>query len=323
LTASPSTEPTTIPRATPLAESTEPKPPRIRGGILPDDLRPGEYLLVLETTGDPASYRSLELWASTGFRVGSVLEGNISSAAISRDGALLAVRKYYPDDPLGSSDEYLVFNTTQAVPLPSWGEVQGGATGIQMEWRPDGEGLGIAHKWDAYFLPLGSTSPIRLTDCEALLDGSDCAYPSWSPDGTELLFTVDVPGPDLEQEGVYVLVSKCFATPSECTMAARGPLPRLKYFPRWSPDGKLIAGVGGSDRSIVVISYPKLEVLRTVPTDAIGPAAVAFSPDSRRIAFDSDCTVSILSIDTWETTTIASDSDECRDPVVVGWIEVK
>jgi hypothetical protein len=320
---SPSTEPATIPRVTPLAESTEPKPPRISGGILPADLPPGEYLLVLETTGDPASYRSLELWASTGSRVASVLGGNISSAAISRGGALLAVRKYSPDEPLGSSATYLVFNTAEGVPPPSWGEVQGGATGIQMDWRPDGEGLAIPYKWDVYFLPLGSTSPTRLTDCEALLEGSDCGDPSWSPDGAELLFSVDVPGPDFEQEGVHILASRCFPDPSECTVAARGPLPGLKYFPRWSPSGNLIAGVSGSDRSLVVISYPQLELLGVVSTDGIGPSALAFSPDSRHIAFDTDCEVHILTIDTWQSTTFASDSDECRDPVVVGWIEVK
>jgi len=325
LTASSSPESTIIPRATPLAESTEPKPPRISGGILPADLPPGEYLLVLETTGDPASYRSLELWASTGSRVGSILEGNVSSAAISRDEALLAVRKYYPDDPLASSDEYLVFNTTEAVTLPSWGEVQGGATGIQMEWRPDGAGLGIPHKWDIYFLPLGSASPIRLTDCEALLDDSDCDDPSWSPDGQALVFSLLVPGAgsDLAGQGAYILSLACTESPSACTQRAIGPLPRVAGHTTWSPDGSMIAGTTADEDELAVVAYPELGLLRVVPIKGLGPLGVRFSPDSRRIAFDSECTVNILSIDTWETTTIVSDSDECRDPVVVGWIEVK
>ena len=297
-------------------------------GFLPADLPSGEYLLILEETGRQEAPRSLNIWALSGRRMGEILSGYISSAAISLDGDLLAVREYSPNDPMHSSANYHVFSLTGPQDLPDWGEVQGSPSALQMAWRPDGAGLAIPNEWDVYYLPLGSDTPTPITQCEALLEGADCVWPSWSPSGESLVFAVSVGGPDLEGEGAYILSTRCIDTPRECTMSALGPLPEIRWLTAWSPKGNHIAGMSANDE-VVVLTYPDPTVLRVVPTSHLeegypypggGIDTLVWSPDGRTLALDIGCKVHLLSIDTWELTPIPND---CRDPWIVGWIEVR
>ena len=103
----------------------------------------------------------------------------------------------------------------------------------------------------------------------------DDANPSWSPDGTMLAFTSErAPDPDRDNNSdVFVVEARQGGTPRQLTRWAGPDGGR----PAWSPDGKLLAYLQGSE---AILSAYSLDKLAVVPVDG-GAARVLTAATDR------------------------------------------
>ncbi len=210
-----------------------------------------------------------------------------------------------------------------------------------MEASPDDRTLAfstVMPQQDLYVVDAGGGTPTQLTD-----DPEKDRFPSWSPDGKEIVF-MSQRGPRYEFWGIHPDGSglrQLTQTDAEAMWGpllsprgdrlaassdkgvsifdARGPAP-WKQFERlpnppgthgevfaalaWSPDGKLLAGVSGSDTApnrvaIYDLSSRGYHVLELTST------AVGWYPDSRRLLILIDGRLAVLDLATWKTTPVA------------------
>lgn len=117
----------------------------------------------------------------------------------------------------------------------------------------------------------------RLTD----LDGTTLEYPSWSPDGSQIVFASDADG-DLE---LYIISAEG-GEPERLTNNTA-----LDTEPAWSPDGRTIAYTSDQDSpgfpEVYSISL-ETRAITHLTDDAGRNTSPAWSPDGLRIAYVSD-----------------------------------
>ena len=129
--------------------------------------------------------------------------------------------------------------------------------------------------WDIFVMNADGTQQIQLTN-----DLSNELDPSWSPDGTKIVFISDRNGPDFD---IYVMN----ADRSNVTQLTNDEA--NEFGPAWSPDGKQI--VFNSDRNgnvqLFLISIDGSNLIR-LTEDTSNSAYANWSPDGKRIVFESD-----------------------------------
>jgi len=151
---------------------------------------------------------------------------------------------------------------------------------VEWTWRPvSGHGLiafesNASDDYEIYLVPAdGSAEPFRLT----YLYGQSC-YPSWSPDGSKLVFFL----------GSFLYVAD-IATGVSLPLGADGGI--LGTYPSWSPDGQRIAYEWGG--TLYTVASDGV----SAPTSLTAGYEPAWSPDGSRIAYraqdDSVNTVSV------------------------------
>jgi TolB protein len=113
------------------------------------------------------------------------------------------------------------------------------------------------------------------------------SQPDWSPDGSQLVFT-------LEQEGstdLYIMQVNCPGFFAACAMPIRRMTnaPGNDFDPDWSPDGSQIAFTSErfTNREIMLVDVVTGEVERLTENDRLDMSP-AWSPDGSKFVFSSD-----------------------------------
>jgi TolB protein len=170
-------------------------------------------------------------------------------------------------------------------------------------WRPDGERLAFTS-----FDPAELRSPLRIWETDAqgadpiLLsegcDPSSCVAeyePSYSPDGTELVFVRTRIAEGGEEESVIAIRDLATGAVTELEATSRPRSGAENLHPRWSPDGQTIA-YGVSEYG--EFGFPGASTIHLVDADGTDDRIVGapelyagepeWSPDGQRILFGSN-----------------------------------
>ncbi len=108
-------------------------------------------------------------------------------------------------------------------------------------WSPDGDSLAFSGsdsgRWEVFVMELATGSLTQLTGGNV---NAASASPDWSPDGTQITFSRFIRVNGIAPKTVYVMdVDGQHQRPILPDPPLDGPL-TLRYFPRWSSDGKRI-----------------------------------------------------------------------------------
>jgi hypothetical protein len=337
------TERTDLPSQVPSASATAdasaaisaPTPELMRTAInqftiTPGDLYPGQFLVFREP--DTAVLDSWNIFVSdiSGHRVGSIAKGQITGAIISPNGSLLALslpslvhneRTSLEIVNLKSGDVVLTFAPNEAL-------------GPEGSWSPDGTMIALSLDYKIAILDLATNTTTIVADCSNFLEGSDCSFPAWSPDGQTIAFVLSFPGAGLprpQEEGVYLVDVGCMRDNATCRTLTRGPVSPGR-FPAWSPGGDAIALIvehaSGSAIRVVDPSTGSYLSSTTVweasdPSSPGFPEWLSWSPEATLITFVEGCTIQSLSAATGEIKSIVDEGDSCDELYDLSWILVK
>jgi eukaryotic-like serine/threonine-protein kinase len=134
-----------------------------------------------------------------------------------------------------------------------------------------------------YLVNIDGTDELQITNVEA-----GACQPSWSPDGTQLVFISPCVGRGEFYETIYNESSLYLINADGTGLKQLTPAPGSDFEPAWSPDGTRIAftSVREGFRQIYSLDLDSLDIsLLTSTTDAIESSQPAWSPDGRRIAY--------------------------------------
>src|SRR6266508_1571322 len=134
-----------------------------------------------------------------------------------------------------------------------------------------------------YLVNADGTDLTQLTN----MDNGAC-QPSWSPDGTQLVFISPCLGRGEFFENIYNESSLYIINADGTGLKQLTPAPGSDFEPTWSPDGKQIAftSVRGGFRQIYALDVESLAVtLLTNTTDAIESSQPYWSPDGTKIVY--------------------------------------
>jgi Tol biopolymer transport system component len=162
-------------------------------------------------------------------------------------------------------------------------------------WSPDGTTLAFeafrqedgGDTWDIFTIPLDATGPLDMLQLTDSPDHNETS-PSWSPDGTRIVYTHVSSHPNVDKSGGIAVIT--LRTGDVVLLTAGGPYDQN---PSWSPSGSSIAfdrsnkepavytmGVDGSDLTEIAEGVdPAWQPVRTevepTPTTSPSPASDA------------------------------------------------
>ena len=255
-------------------------------------------------------------------KIGAVVRTSLDFALFTQpvDGGIAAYVTHggYPMYPRWSSDGKRIFHSnntgfayvpaeggevTTVLPKAETGMIQGpievspdGRT-IAFAGHKEGEPVNVRHIWT---LPFEGGVPKQLTD-ESDMD----SYPCWSPDGRQIAFVRARPRERLKTFGVVpkgdiYIIPAVGGDPRRITSESDRVFSATHV--RWSPDGKLLAyfsrpyedsAVG--NLNIISTNGGEPQVVATTQ-GVYMHLELAWSPDSRRIAFNADQRGKIIKI---------------------------
>lgn len=150
---------------------------------------------------------------------------------------------------------------------------------IHPSWSPDGGKI-------AYYQREGSVSPLKVVDLttgavSTLTYGAYDANPSFSPGGSEIVFTRAAP----DMRGQWDLALLKMETGEVVTLTDS---PEREMHPQWSPDGEKISFLrfGDEGTDIYLMDVATKEIEKLTQSDAISEFHPKWRPDSGAIVFD-------------------------------------
>ncbi len=144
-----------------------------------------------------------------------------------------------------------------------------GATGTEPVWSPNGLKIAYVSGSNIHVWTLSGSTDLALTSAGTNAD------PSWSPDGSQIVFT---------QNGAIAKISS--TTPGSGTAIATTGISGTSQ-PSWSPDGATIAfqsAAGGAHAQVYVVSASGGTVT-PVTTTSEDETAPSWSPDGTKLVF--------------------------------------
>jgi len=160
-------------------------------------------------------------------------------------------------------------------------------------YSPDGSRIAFSRqsgfKTDICIMNANGTNVVTVISSDAALESHN-RKPSWSPDGTKIVFTSNRSGSgkteiwmaNTDGSGLLRLT-----TSIQRGSDGNGPIFSLDFGPAWSPDGSKIVFVSnreGADTELYVMNPDGSNLLR-LTDDSLDDTLPAWSPDSQRIVF--------------------------------------
>lgn len=258
-------EPEPSPEEPPLAEEAEPLPDMV-WTLTPEFTRPLTPVQAGRNDSNP-------IWSPSGNLLAFERSiGDQRKIIIARqDGVIVKTIYFQTPEENGASDFFFPGITDTA------------SYNAGMSWSRDSGSLvfmsnGGSGNYDLYLLPgLGKDQPSRLTSHP----GKD-SNPDWSPVADQLVYVSGRTG----KADIFTLN----ISTRHAEQITHGQ--KLYLYPQWSPDGRKIAMIYGSNENhdIVVIDNPSTPLEKTIalsnwPYDDLRPV---WSPDGKKIAFYSN-----------------------------------
>jgi serine/threonine protein kinase/Tol biopolymer transport system component len=153
-----------------------------------------------------------------------------------------------------------------------------------------------------YLINADGTALTQLT----IMDRGAC-QPSWSPDGSQLVFISPCLGRGDFYETIYNESSLYIINADGTGLKQLTPAPGSDFEPAWSPDGEQIAFTSVRDgfRQIYSLDVDSLEIiLLTNTTGAIESSQPSWSPDGARIAY------TVKRVGTYQVWSMSEDGQE-------------
>jgi Tol biopolymer transport system component len=213
------------------------------------------------------------------------------------------------ESTLFTSDDVFVMDSDGSDVRPVVSNRDGRSFG-QPAWSPDGSHIAFVDGESVSSAVPSRLGRLTVVDVEGsgahpITDGSTDADPDWSPDGREIAFTrgVDLASFDNANQDIHVVDVET----EKVRRLTRTPPGVFESAPAWAPDGTRIAFARWTLRT-QFDGKAAIYVMNRDGTDqrlvlehrhfASGPYSLAWSPDGRKVAFETSSELGCTSIST-------------------------